>query len=144
MRPGKLRITWRGLSSFSPSSCDGKRRRVCFCSGTFRTCHASSLVRCCSKELRRMRDSDETGKLSVVPRWPVSWSSDKAGAEAKHLVDVRRPQFLFLYVTSKRPNCLTEHSSHGMHSMCECLWPDMLMFWRSCKLICMLNPVIFQ
>lgn len=55
------------LSSVSPLL---SRRETVLClfgSGTFRTCHASSLVHCCSKELRRMRDWDETGKLLGRP-----------------------------------------------------------------------------
>lgn len=46
----------------------------------------------------------------VVPHSPASWSSDKVGAEAKRLVR----HFVFLYVTSTRPDCLSERSSHTL------------------------------
>lgn len=83
MRPGKLRIRWLSpLPSSSPTLPHLSRREMALCllrSGTFRTCHASSLVHCCSEELRRMRGWDETGKaFRVIPLWPVSWSWRKS------------------------------------------------------------------
>lgn len=72
---GKLRTTWLGL----PSSWNGK-----WCSGTFRMCHASSLL--CTVVLRSQGGwgtQIRQESFLVVPPWSVSWSPDKAGAQAK-------------------------------------------------------------
>lgn len=83
-------MTWALLPlSLPPVTGSGA---VCFISGTFRTCHASCLLCCFSKEWRRMRDWDKTGKIWGLCWSAASWSPDKTGAKPS----VNTGYFVFL------------------------------------------------
>lgn len=118
--PQELRIKWLGLSPFSPSSCDGKRRCVCFIQELsvrvmLPLSHAVFLRTWGGWEIRMRQES-----FWVVPHSPASWSSDKVGAKAKRLVR----HFVFMLPVQDQTALLNAARIHRLWSV----WRSLIWF----------------